>query len=82
MKVPLLGKNTACDLEYSDYHDVAAAFGARGFLLDRDNDSEEENVKIQRTLAEAMEASSRDKKAVLINALIGTTDFRQGSLSV
>ena len=50
MKVPLLGKNTACDLEYSDYHDVAAAFGARGFLLDRDNESEEEDVKIQRTL--------------------------------
>ena len=83
-QVPTFGSNTACGLEYSDYHKVAAAFGAEGFLLDRDDAHDQPMVDdlIRNTLASAMEASTGRNKPVLINALIGRTDFREGSLSV
>lgn len=78
-QVPTLGSNTACELEYSDYHEVAAAFGAKGFLLDRGLSDAE--CDIRNTLEAAMDFSDLHKP-VLINALIGKTDFRDGSLSV
>ena len=78
-QVPTFGRNTACELEYSDYHEVAAAFGAKGFLLD--GSSADEDFGIRQTLESAMEYSQLNKP-VLINALIGKTDFREGSLSV
>ena len=81
-KVPTLGRNTACQLEYSDYHTVAAAFGAKGFLLSDSEDGGGDEDRIRSTLTEAMEITTRENQAVLINALIGKTDFRDGSISV
>jgi len=83
-QVPTLGSNTACELEYSDYHEVAAAFGARGLLLDRglNSDDQQAEEEIRKSFDIAMTASASENKAVLINALIGRTDFREGSLSV
>lgn len=78
-QVPTFGSNTACELEFSDYHEVAAAFGAKGFLLDRG--LSDADCDIRSTLEAAMDHAQLNKP-VLINALIGKTDFREGSLSV
>jgi acetolactate synthase-like protein len=69
-------------LEYSDYHAVAAAFGGRGFLLTASGaDVTSDDDVIRGVFREAQEAS-RNGKAALINAWIGKTDFREGSISV
>lgn len=62
--------------QFTDYHKVAEGYGGKGFLLS--NSSTEE---IDKTLSQAQEVA-RDGTAVLINALIGKTDFREGSISV
>ena len=62
--------------QFTDYHKVAEGYGGKGFLLS--NPSTEE---IDKTLSQAQEVA-RDGTAVLINALIGKTDFREGSISV
>ena len=72
-QVALVGDDVATKLRRTDYHVVAEGFGAKGFLLDRAED-------IDRILQEAKQAA-RDGHPVLINALIGTTDFRKGSIS-
>lgn len=76
-QVPLFGSNVACDLKYCDYDVVARGFGGEGFKLDR-GDSDE---KIDKTLEKAKELS-RNGTPVLVNCLIGKTDFRKGSISV
>ncbi|XP_058958261.2 2-hydroxyacyl-CoA lyase 2-like [Pocillopora verrucosa] len=75
-QVPMFGSSIGCDLEFTDYHKVAEGYGGKGFLLS--NPSTEE---IDKTLSQAQEVA-RDGTAVLINALIGKTDFREGSISV
>ena len=72
-QVSLVGDDVATKLRRTDYHVVAEGFGARGLLLDRAED-------IDKILQEAKQAA-RDGHPVLINALIGTTDFRKGSIS-
>ena len=57
---------------------VADGYGGKGFLL---SDSSTRTPEIDATLTKAQETASGGK-AVLINALIGKTDFRQGSISV
>lgn len=55
---------------------VADGYGGKGFLL-----SDSSTPEIDATLTKAQETAIGGK-AVLINALIGKTDFRQGSISV
>ena len=60
-----------------DYHVVAHGYGGLGYQLTRaDKD------KIDQILSEAREKSRETGKSVLINALIGKTGFRDGSISV
>ena len=60
-----------------DYHVVAQGYGGLGYQLTRaDKD------KIDQILSEAREKSRETGKSVLINALIGKTGFRDGSISV
>ena len=60
-----------------DYHIVAQGYGGLGYQLTRaDKD------KIDQILSEAREKSRETGKSVLINALIGKTGFRDGSISV
>ena len=73
-QVTYLGDDVATGLRYSDYHRVADALGARGLLLDRED-------RIDETLQEARALAGRGHP-VLINVLIGKTDFRKGSISV
>ncbi|XP_062454470.1 2-hydroxyacyl-CoA lyase 2 [Rhea pennata] len=75
-QVALLGSNVACGLEYTDYHAVAEGLGAKGFVVGSD-DGEGLDAVLR-----AAQATCRQGRAVLINALIGKSDFRQGSISV
>jgi acetolactate synthase-1/2/3 large subunit len=73
-QVPLLGSDVATGLARSDYHRVVEGFGARGLLLD-------DPARTAATLEEARRIASAGVP-VLVNALIGDTDFRQGSISL
>lgn len=73
-QVEILHDDVATVLRYSDYHDVAQSLGAKGFQIK----SEQE---IDSVLRQAVEAS-RSGTPVLVNALIGKTEFRKGSISM
>jgi acetolactate synthase-1/2/3 large subunit len=73
-QVSLFGDDVATKLRRADYHVVAEGFGAKGFLLEKEDD-------IDAVFQEAKEAA-KNGQPVLINALIGTTDFRKGSISM
>ncbi|KAJ6657668.1 hypothetical protein lerEdw1_002169 [Lerista edwardsae] len=75
-QVPLLGSNVACGLDYLDYHVVAEGLGGKGFLLSCQN--EEQMDDIIRTA----QSECRRGRPILLNTLIGTTSFREGSISV
>jgi thiamine pyrophosphate-dependent acetolactate synthase large subunit-like protein len=73
-QVAYLQDNVGTVLKRSDYHTVAAGFGAEGLLLDRAE-------ALPSVLARAKQLAAAGKP-VLVNALIGKTDFRKGSLSM
>jgi acetolactate synthase-1/2/3 large subunit len=73
-QVDVLKDDVATVLAPTDYHRVAAGFGAQGYLLDRED-------AIAATLADARTAAAAGRP-VLVNALIGRTDFRKGSISM
>ncbi len=73
-QVEYLKDDVATNLRYADYHGVAESFGAKGFVIDSDD-------KIDPVLKQAVEIS-RNGTPVLINAFIGKTAFRKGSISV
>lgn len=73
-QTPTLGDDVACMLAHTDYHEIAKGCGGEGLLLDNPD-------KIGETLKKALEIS-RAGKPVLINAIIGKSDFRKGSISI
>ncbi|MEM6797316.1 MAG: thiamine pyrophosphate-binding protein [Acidobacteriota bacterium] len=73
-QVEILGDDCATALARTDYHEVAKGYGGEGLKLERPED-------IADVLSEA-KAIARSGKPVLINALIGATDFRKGSISM
>jgi thiamine pyrophosphate-dependent acetolactate synthase large subunit-like protein len=73
-QVPLFNDDVATVLRHTDYHLVAEGFGGRGFRLDKEEGMEDVFLK-------AREAAGHGRP-VLINALIGKTDFRKGSISM
>ncbi len=73
-QVEVLGDDTGCPLTYMDYHKVAEGCGAVGILV-------KEPGEVKDALAQALE-HSRKGSPVLINAIIGKTDFRKGSISM
>ncbi|KAJ8798160.1 hypothetical protein J1605_016793 [Eschrichtius robustus] len=75
-QVPCLGSNVACGLAYTGYHKAAMGLGAQGLLLSRE--SEDQVVKV---LHEAQQ-QCQDGHPVVVNILIGRTDFRDGSIAV
>jgi acetolactate synthase-1/2/3 large subunit len=70
----LLGDLVGTELLHTDYHVVAEGYGGKGFLLEKLEDA-------PRVFAEA-KRYAREGTPVLINAIIGKTDFRKGSISV
>lgn len=75
-QVPILGSNVACGLAFTDYHVVADGYGGKGHLVRREDESKLSDI-IRQAQREAQEG-----KAVLLNVLIGKTNFREGSISV
>ncbi|CAG7728853.1 unnamed protein product [Allacma fusca] len=75
-QVPMLGSDVACKLAYSNYQDIVPALGGKGELINRDNED-----KMEKILLDAQEANKKGE-SVLVNVLIGRTDFRDGSISV
>lgn len=61
-------------LRRTDYHRVVQGYGGVGLLVDRAED-------VEHVLAEA-KAAAKAGRAVLVNALIGETEFRKGSISL
>lgn len=72
----ILGSDVACKLAYTSYEEAAKALGASGFKLDRTNESEIDSI-----ITKSLEIA-RNGTPVLINSLIGKTNFRDGSISV
>lgn len=73
-QVDFLGSDCAVNLEFSDYHLVPKAFGGDGIKI-------EAKGEINHAI-EIAKASNASGKSFLINAIIGKTDFRKGSISV
>ena len=73
-QVPILGDDVACRLTQMDYEVVARGCGGHGIRVDDEAD-------VPAALSEAVERSRAGEPA-LVNALIGKTDFRKGSISM
>jgi acetolactate synthase-like protein len=73
-QVNIFGDDVATVLRRSDYHRVAEGFGGKGFLLEKAEDID--------SIFQEAKLASKAGQPVLINALIGNTDFRKGSLSM
>lgn len=73
-QVEILQDDVACRLTHMDYHVVAEGCGGKGLRVD---DARE----VDSTLTKALELS-RSGAPVLVNAIIGKTDFRKGSISM
>jgi len=73
-QVKMLHDDVATVLARSDYHLVAAGFGAEGLVIRRADE-------VRPTLARARELA-RQGKAVLVNVWLDKTEFREGSLSM
>lgn len=61
---------------FLDYHVVADGYGGKGYLVRREDESRLTDI-VRQAQKEAQEG-----KAVLLNVLIGKTNFREGSISV
>lgn len=73
---PMLGSDVACNLTYQTYEKAVEGLGARGFVLDAPDKG-----SIKSVLEEAKQISRRGYP-VIVNALIGKSKFREGSISV
>ena len=73
-QVVILKDDVGTVLSHMDYHVVATACGGHGILVDKQED-------IPAALQEAIEVS-KSGIPVLINVIIGKTDFRKGSISM
>lgn len=61
---------------FADYHVVADGYGGKGYLIVRNQEDQLRDI-----IRQAQE-ETREGKAVLLNVLIGKTNFREGSISV
>jgi acetolactate synthase-like protein len=62
-------------LRRTPYHQVAEGFGAKGFLV-------EAPEALPEVLQKAKQVAREERRPVLINVLIGKTQFRKGSISL
>lgn len=60
----------------ADYHVVADGYGGKGYLVGREDEDQLSDIIRQ------AQKETREGKAVLLNVLIGKTNFREGSISV
>jgi acetolactate synthase-like protein len=74
-QTPMFKSQVACNLAYAPYEQVAEGYGGMGISLNYGDD-------VSAVLREAFEVSRQQRRPVLVNAGIGKSDFREGSLSV
>jgi acetolactate synthase-like protein len=73
-QVKILQDDVGTRLQYSDYHLAAAALGGKGFLIEKPEEVADVLSKAKQAAAEGY--------PVLINALLGESSFREGSISM
>ncbi len=73
-QVEVLKDDVGVVLRHSDYHRAAEGLGAAGLRID-------DPSCLETTLGKA-KALARDGKPVYVNAILGKTDFRKGSISM
>lgn len=73
-QVEFLKSDCAMKLEYSDYHLFAKAFGGDGVKVD--------TIEAFRAAVVEAKRNNQQGSSYIINAIIGKTDFRKGSISV
>jgi acetolactate synthase-1/2/3 large subunit len=73
-QIEMLKDDVGTVLRFTDYHTVVEGFGGKGFLL-------KESQHIEEILQQARVAVSQGYP-VLVNAHIGKTAFRKGSISM
>lgn len=74
-QVPMFGSNVACKLSYTDYQEVCKGYGGKGLLVSEDSAD-------LRSILKTAQSLCREGHTVLINVLIGSSKFREGSISV
>ena len=73
-QVDMLGDAVGTVLAHTDYHRVAEGFGAAGFRLD--------DPELAGEVLSQAQSAAAGGKPVLVNAILGKTDFRKGSISM
>ncbi len=73
-QVEILEDDVGTVLLRTAYHKVAEGYGGVGYKLERPEDAAE--------ILRAAKADARGGRPVLVNALLGQTDFRKGSISM
>ena len=73
-QVDIFQNDVATLLTHTDYHVAAEGYGGKGFLLD--------SVENLEKVCKDSLSISRSGQPVLINAILGETDFRKGSISI
>lgn len=73
-QIEMLKDEVGTVLRFADYHTVAAGLGGKGFLL-------KDSSQISAVLQQARESVSAGHP-VLVNAHLGKTEFRKGSISM
>jgi len=73
-QVDFLKSDCAMNLAYSDYEKIAQAFGGDGVRV--------ETIEAFNTAVDVAKNKSRNGTPYIINAIIGKTDFRKGSISM
>jgi len=70
------GSPVSCNIEYLKYETVVEGLGGVGYQI-----SAPDKAEIAEAIARAQRAAKDSGKPVLINALVGSTSFREGSIS-
>ena len=73
-QVDILRDDVGCPLRPTDYQDVIEGFGAKGLRVN-------EEFELEKVLKQA-KLAALEGFPVLVNALIGKTEFRKGSISI
>ena len=73
-QIEILHDDVGVTLASTDYHRVAAGFGAAGLLVD--------NPELVPDVLQQARQLAASGKPVLVNAILGTTDIRKGSISM
>ena len=73
-QVDILDDAVSTELAASDYHIAVKALGGVGYFIDNES-------QINDVLTQAKD-SAKSGKPVVVNARIGKTDFRKGSISM